>query len=388
MDLFIFRLLDEDHAEWLVANRQNNTLTAPERGSLADAAKRAAAHTALWVVSGKHVSLHEAKVPSQKKRQIQQALPFALEDELIADIDTQHFSWMLDGERVIASVCDKQWLKQRLDYLQEQGLYPKRALPDSLLVPKHGDEPRLWRENNQAILLNDPMLGLNVDEELLPTLLTNLATQTDATLQVYSDAETPVSWPGEMQQHPANFSVLCKSIVAGIEFNLLHDEFKPRRSSKQKNLPWLPSAIAAGVLLLVATFYYAMINHQSSQYSKDLYLAILDEHRQAFPEQKRVRNPVKFMKEQLAIAEGGHIGSNIMQQLGNLAPKIMSAENINIQQINARDDQLNIELNIDTLDHLDQLKQNIESSGQYVVELRADTDEKIVTGVLTIKEVN
>ena len=84
--LCFFRFQTPDQAEWLSSNG------AVRRGSLSELAAQVTGARFLLIAPGEAITLHRVPLPSRKRSTWARAVPYALEDQVVEDIETLHFA--------------------------------------------------------------------------------------------------------------------------------------------------------------------------------------------------------------------------------------------------------------------------------------------------------
>ena len=84
--LCFFRLPAPDQAEWLYPN------SAARRGSLSELAAQTMGARLLLIAPGEAITLHRVPLPSRKRSTWARAIPYALEDQVVEDIEALHFA--------------------------------------------------------------------------------------------------------------------------------------------------------------------------------------------------------------------------------------------------------------------------------------------------------
>ena len=84
--LCFFRFPTPDVVEWLRAD------SAIQRGSWAELAEQTAGSRLLLIAPGEAITLHQVPLPSRKRSTWARAVPYALEDQVVEDIETLHFA--------------------------------------------------------------------------------------------------------------------------------------------------------------------------------------------------------------------------------------------------------------------------------------------------------
>lgn len=116
----------------------------PQRGSAAELAALPAAREAelVLVVPAQRVLLQDVAFAASERRLLRQTLPYDLEEQLIDDVDRQHFALgAIEGSTVPVAIVEKQWLEAWLARCEQAGLDIKGALPEQLLLPW---QPGCW----------------------------------------------------------------------------------------------------------------------------------------------------------------------------------------------------------------------------------------------------
>jgi type II secretion system protein L len=88
------------------------------------------------VVPAQKILLQDVAFAASERRMLRQTLPYSIEEQLIDDVDLQHFALgAIDGTQVPIAVVEKQWLTSWLQRCEQAGLDIKRVLPEQLLLP-------------------------------------------------------------------------------------------------------------------------------------------------------------------------------------------------------------------------------------------------------------
>ncbi|MFT8210840.1 MAG: type II secretion system protein GspL [Symbiopectobacterium sp.] len=98
---------DETDIEWLIARGSEGRMVTQGLGSAAQLRELLAGypgiHSALVLVPTTDVAFHSLNIARQARRQLQQALPFMLEERLAVDVETVHcavLAWEVDRATV------------------------------------------------------------------------------------------------------------------------------------------------------------------------------------------------------------------------------------------------------------------------------------------------
>jgi general secretion pathway protein L len=99
-------------------------LAPPSAGPLSEAAEAAVGCRVIWIVPGDLVSLSRPVLPPKSGKRLPTLVPFALEDQLAADVDALHFAIgpQADDGAVETAIIDREVLSAALTTLQSHGL--------------------------------------------------------------------------------------------------------------------------------------------------------------------------------------------------------------------------------------------------------------------------
>jgi general secretion pathway protein L len=269
---FYLRLAEapQGPVSWLEAGAASSG--AVHSGTLAQAGAAATGHRVCVLVPAADVLSTEVDVPVRSSsNRLAQIVPFALEEQLVADLEQQHFAIgrrAADSTRTPVAVVGRDRIEAWLGALQEVGIVPEQLYADtSLLPPAEGHAVALLEANVLSVrgstdgtplsapaddLAGALKIALGSDE-LIATDLSLYLTQAEwnarqseiealrpklASLRVQLLAAGPLPW-------------LITQLPAAHPINLLQGSFAPAGSQPQRWQRWrLAGSLAAGLLLL------------------------------------------------------------------------------------------------------------------------------------------
>jgi general secretion pathway protein L len=398
MENFLLRLAPDSTASWCPAG-------APARvahGTLTDAARAAVGGSVRVLVPTEAVTLLSARIPTRQRQRLRQALPFALEDQLAADVETLHFAAAArpGGDEVPCAVVDRATLRSWLDALEAAGIAPDSMLPDVLALPRAAGEWSVLAEHDSIRLRSGEMRGFACDGATLPHLLPLLLQQEDQRptrlqfhdgdpsgevlplLQAWCDAQGI-----ELQRTPLTgdaLTLLAAGAQRGDALNLLQGEFSRREQSRQLWQPWRAAAVLVVLLTLLhggmAGARYAALAGEDAQ----LTAQIEQVYRSAFPESQRVVNARIQMEQKLAELRRGDAGQEFHRLLQHAAPALRSA-GIELRALHYSPGLLDIEVTAADLQALDRLKQALDSGPLRAEITGADSSSGGVAGRIALR---
>lgn len=369
-------------------------------------ARHAAGKSVRVLLPSTAVSLLEAQLPATQARRLQQALPYALEEQLAIDIENLHFAAASarprDG-RIAAAVVDKQTLRNWIAQLAAEGIHPNELLPDVLALPWEDAHWSLLLEDDVALLRTGLSSGLACKPDVLPQLLTqlllhaenaqprqldiyypNTTRQTEtrhALLQLCSEHDLAV------QQHATLdvLQLLSGTASKGAPINLLQGEFSRRERTLQLWQPWRAAAALLAALLILqggmAYARYSRLHHESTQLDTQVQQIYL----RAFPESQRIVNARVQMEQKLHALQQGEAATSGAAQLLLATAPLLHRPDIQLQALNYANERLTIDLTARDLQALDQLKQALGKAGMSAEIDRADSGNAGVSGRLVVR---
>lgn len=407
-----------DTVQWVVIDEAGNPEALVRQGSLEEAREFVSQRRIVCAIPGTDVFLDHVSLPSSRnRRKLQQAVPFAMEDNLAEDLDDLQFA--LGKERTVnaagsedtppqslvnlpVAVINKERLRHYLDRLAEAGIKPHVMMPDILAVPYQDNEWGVCIDDKSALIHTRPQTGFACDLENLPFML-EAALHSDAEGETappshiriwkHNGAAPPLNLDNEIQVdwvEPDTLPVvtLAKGYKKDHHINLLQGEFSYRQEYGKLLKPWQLPAIL--VLVLVAILFTSdIIEYQRLKSQQtELQQTMVDLYQQAFPEARNVPQPRVQMEAKLkeAGASGGN-ESAFLKLMSYIATEITANPKIKINALSFNGNRLDLELSVPELATLDSLKQKLDQHTDISTELQsASTEGNKVSGHLRISQ--
>lgn len=227
----------------------------------------------LWVASNEMV-FHKISLPINRRSAWAQLAPFALEEQVIGDVDRFHFAvgaLQKDGQVPVAAIS-KEKMDAWLDILAEHSVSVEKIWPDVLAVPYDNRTPVLWHEGDYCCLRLDQQTGMAGSLEWLSTVL-SIRSDHLAKIKVYSDAieALPQSLRERAEPLPRPLSecMMEPPPPPAAAMNLLQGSYRLSSPLKIWFAPWFKTAaagLAALSFYLVNVFMQAqMIDNQNTR---------------------------------------------------------------------------------------------------------------------------
>ena len=143
-------LPQDDAPQWAMLADDGRVIEGPRAGW---PAPRVDAKVVL-LLRAEDVLLLSAPRVARRAAQLRQALPFALEEQLLAPVEQLHFALgdvEADTDRIDVAVVDAQLLRNKLDRLAEHGIDADHALAESQCL-QTADAPAAWSDGDRLLL--------------------------------------------------------------------------------------------------------------------------------------------------------------------------------------------------------------------------------------------
>ncbi|MBI2381366.1 MAG: type II secretion system protein GspL [Gammaproteobacteria bacterium] len=350
-----------------------------ERDQLARLAEVAAGREVVLILPGTDVLFSAAQVPSKQLRQVQRALPFLLEDQLVGDVEDQHFATGAraeDGTLAVAVVARAR-MAAWLDGLKQAGIAAQALVPDAALLPGGGlGSPGACAllDGGLALLRLSELELYALESELLPDMLAlRLAEQPGAALRVLGASEAQrealsAALPGAVLSFEDCYDPLL--FLAGqygpATLNLLQGDYAPKTDRSGLISAWRPAAILAAVALGVQLLSVGAEAWSLSREKAALRAQVAQVYAQAFPGQTlpEGRDARKLMQSKLAALGGGEGGAFLpmLQKLGEGFAQSSGVKPLSLSFEAARNE-LRLDVSAPDFDSLERFRQQLSSQG-------------------------
>ncbi len=346
------------------------------------------------IIPGSDVVATSVVLPSRKKRHIEQALPFATEEQLASPVEQVHIAkgdWLSNNEMAVYLI-EHQRLQTHLERLSQFHVDPDWLVPDYLCLPATAGDWQLVIDQ-QAICRQDQHRGFATDPEHLATLLNALITpledEEQPSLQVSNFSQSTVDCgklePIIQTESPNYLQLLASHWHSENCTNLRQEKYRKRRSFDLDLGPWRAVAMVAAVafgsfLATDAVNYFQLKNHQ-----EQLDLAIEKTFFQAMPNSRRMVDPRAQIKSQLAKLSGTGSGSQFIALLAKVSDSLARSSDLTIERINYRNETIDMALTAKSIQAFEQLKTELQQQGIAIEVLSAQSRDGIVNGKIRIK---
>lgn len=368
------------------------------RGQLTEAYRAARHAHVVLLVPSEEVFLTRLGLPGRNHNKLLKAVPYAVEDQLVDDIEVYHFALStqaVDGMYTVAAV-EVKMVEYWHAALRAAGISVEMMTPDVLALPAGG-----WTvliEPDRA-MVRTPQGMFASDIDTLPMLLGNFYEQAGdnkpESITVYDcgRANHLAVLQANASELPFEivpcgdglFGMLAQDYQPRLALNLLQGDYSVERDLNKYIKPWK----TAGILFLIwlgwqlafNSYGYIKLQRQSTALAEQL----AQVYKSAFPASKKpagiserddMERRLKEMRKQQASGAGG-----FAEVLVKAAPVLKEVQGVNIKTLRYIDGRMDLELSLKLANQIDTLKERLAQQTGWNVEVLSASSRGEVTDV-------
>ncbi|MDH3309746.1 MAG: type II secretion system protein GspL [Gammaproteobacteria bacterium] len=345
--------------------------------------------------------LTRVTLPTRSRTKIQQALPYALEDQLVGEPEQLHFSYRIleDGSLAVA-VTAKERMQAWLAQLNEAGLRPTGFCPALLAIPLepgtwsatfHGND--IWVRTGMASGFTSAAGSGGVAPPLLEMCLREVQDKPSApsglTIIHPPSGFVQDSWASQLKlplsiQKQDFWTGYHESVPA---LNLLQGSFAPSHQL-QEMLPGLrPAAIMLGIWMVGSLGFNTWEWWSLKNTHEKLRSEMTQVFRSTFPDAQVVQDPALQMQRLHSELQGksGKTGqADVLPLLGSIAPVIQANPQIILRGIQYGESRLTIDFTLPDFQTMETIKTALAARGISVEVVGANSTPSGIEGRLRL----
>lgn len=352
----------------------------------------------ILLIPDNEVSLAEAVIPSKNKKQMLQALPFALEESLAEDVENLHFSALreTDDSPVKAAIINHARLGFWIDLVKEHDVNVHYILPSMFALPVANDGWSVTITEDEAQVRQSMFSGFACDLDVLDYILpSQLEEHSPKVIDVSGDSlrMTRLLQGQDIEIRAGNAPTLVQvsDIVPTLPLSLLNNYSRGESALNSINWsPWKPVAVISGLLLATWLGMFMWQNHQSEQKLVAIEGEIANVYRStvtngSLTDADAQLSSMKSLRQQL---EGNpdSAGTSPLPIIARLAPQLKRFPKMDIKEVAFKQNKIELKVEAPNLGMLDQFEQTAEKA-QLSVSIRSSkTTADSVASTLVIEE--
>ncbi len=356
----------------------------------------------VWVwTPAEETMLAQIVLPTRSRARIAQALPYALEDQLLGEPESLHFAYRpLGGGSLVVAVTARARLQAWVDALKAAGLVPMGLCPATLALPWDGLGWSLTPDGSELIVRTGAWSGFTCElprgaevPEALAIALRE-ARSGAKVLESLSFYNPPAAvalehWSTDLQLpvHGLEGEFWAQTPDAA-GFSLLQQEFSPADPLRQA----LRALRPAGVILLVWLVLGFGFNLGAWWHLKHVELAqrreMVELFKRSFPDAHTIVDPALQMARDLdALRSGGGrpVPGDFLPLLARAAPAIQSTAAVHLRSLSYSDSSLTFDLRVADYQTMETLRNALSARGLSAKVMDAASHHGIVDGRIRVK---
>lgn len=373
---------EAEEADWIGTSASGMLEPSTHRDSLSDLAGKLEGKQVIVMIPGTEVFITRADIPTRNRQRLLKAIPYALEEQLLEDVERMHFAVGARdaGGHIPVVILPQERMQQWQALLSKHHIHAHAIIPATLCIPWQSGQWSAMIDETGCMVRTGKDAGFCTDHEPfaeLCALALESSTSRPEQLVLYQQIASldSAALPALLEQfkvkvieqgaeQPA-LQRLAQSWLKAPCINLLQGEFSQSSSTRKLIRPWYPAA--ATLLLLLGT---QLVMHLTELYtlnrkSSALQTEIEQLFRQTLPEVKRIVQPRTQMEQTLRALQGGQREEilGFLPLLDKSGYLLKETPNLQLTGLRFQGGKLDIELTINNLQSLEQMKTRIEKSG-------------------------
>jgi general secretion pathway protein L len=411
-ELLVIRMLatEAERAEWVVVDDQGALLEPGGQAALPDLPLRANNRRVVLLAPALEVLLTHASVPVRGKQKIQQALPFAMEEQLAEDVESLHFAaGQRDANDALAvAVINRQLVEDWRERLGGAGIAANAAYSEAEGLDRIPGTAVLLIENDTASLRDPDGSLASTDLDGLETLLAlwlarsddDVDTQphllvyqagTELSLEVTEVLEGLQPRLQGLEIRALGESALARlaanlAVAPGI--NLLQGNYAKRSNLSRYWPAWRLAAALLAAVLVVAVAGLAAENWRLARRADALQQSVEQAFRYTFPDVRTIRDPRAQLQSRLRSLgqnDAAGNGAEFLDVLQQVARAVNDSDGTRLEGIDYRSGTLELRLRAPNVEVLDRIQRDIAAAGGLSAEIQsANAEDDGVMGRLRI----
>lgn len=395
-------LVGEDNVQWAAAGDDGSLIEAVQEGTLSEAADHVDGRRATLILPADNVLLAQTVVPGNSLVRAQQAVPFALEEQVADDVDELHFALGTKNksDEYPVAVIGLDIMDHVTAGCAEAGLRPSEIVPETLALPLLNaslagvDVWSALMDQGRAVVRLGQYQGFATDADMAGLMiegeLVDREGSEDISLVVYSTSgsEAQLQLPAiveiEERQCDHRLALYASGLASSPRVNLLQGAYSPKKNFDKTWKPWrATAALAACILAVLVVGKWLELRGLSSQ-EAELDTRIAEAFEQALPG-SRMQSPRRQV--QAALENVGAVNTDgFTARMAQIAQSLATQPQTELRTIGYRNGRFDLDLNTDDVPTLDSLKSELGSRGALEMSVQsANRENNSVRGRVRIE---
>lgn len=389
---------DVTQASFVCVNTDNEITHSVYRESLSTIKNYAKNSEVIVIVPAQDVLLTHAALPKLNTHRLQQALPFALEENLIDDVETLHFATGAHQENNTwpVAIVAKQKMDEWLNALQQVDLAASYLIPAPLALQQEMNHWYIVMTDDEAIVRINQWDGFCCNKINLATLLdlkmNEVKNKPHAIyLNFYTSDRnfhfTYENIPVQTQHYaPEQFiNDLATWLDENSAINLLQGPYRAKQKTSDVKKTWTIAAYLA--LAVIATGFignligFFILYFQAHALERSVHAI----YKNNFPSATSIVAPKERMSEKLKKLMNQSGKNSFLATLALVGKSFAETPGIHLLKLDFKNQQVTLELSTATSDNLDKFTNSLNAQGLSVKQQNAAISGAQVKATLLIQ---
>jgi general secretion pathway protein L len=363
-------------ASWAYRQRGEGLPGEIERGPLSAIPVAGDSDEVVVFVPSSDVLLAETTLPRQSQQRLQRAVPYALEEQFVDDVESLHVALgnqQSDG-RIYAAIVAEQKMRTWLEELQAAGIKPTVIMPENLVLPRvNGDWSALCMPGGLCTVRSGEQSGFACERENIAVMahrhqaeqpvtahrvnVTNCTSEEVDAMQL----EQAFGLPASIEACNGDaLTSLIKGYVKGEGINLRQGKYRVASRLLKGGRRWFPAAVMLTLWLIVvmgnSVNEYVSLSAEDEAYRNK----ISHLYKQTFPDAKRIVNARVQMEQRLNALRGSAVNDEgFLALMAKVGGGLAEVKGLDVQNLSYKQGKLDLEIKLGDLKQLDDLKQRL-----------------------------
>jgi general secretion pathway protein L len=353
------------------------------RCTLADIPPAIKQYDITLIVPAQDILLTQADLPKLNQQRLLQALPFALEEKLIDEVDTLHFAIAnnITSGLTPAAVVAKKNMDAWLTLCNEFELVPSSLYSAVFALPYAEKNWTVGIESDTCTIRQTEFTGFATEQNNLVLLLDLAIKETSAKPECIHIYNTQTALP-EINIESTVVNEIALTEQAFLEkiplwldaqpaINLLQGQYRAKRKTSEIKKIWLRTGYLAllwiGLVFFSNLVSFFILHHETTRQNGDI-TAI---YKKNFPNAVSMVAPRERMESKLAALTNQANKNYFLVLLAKVSETFAHTSGLHLKSMDFRDDRLNLELTAAKFDDLDNFNKTLTQQGLKVKQQNA-----------------
>ena len=385
------------HPSWVVMGADAQVMKVVERGDPTLLSADAVDRSVTVIVPAEDVLLTTLTLPKMNRSRLLQAIPYALEEQLIEDVDTMHFAAgdYHANERLAVIVAAHAKMTEWMVLLQSFQIKPDVMIPAIFALPM---SDTIWHVavNDVAVVRTGFASGFACDSnncaEMLALALSSATVLPEEIMvdRVHGD-EWQLTLSVPVKQRLTSSTQLLESMARQVmtapPVNLLQGSFQNKSARGMPKMTNLIKAAAymSAALLMIAFLYPVVSFVILDQRASEIKLQIAAIYKRNFPASKNLVAPKERMQQKLNKLTAGIGDNHLLAMIANIGKSLSASSGVQLKRMDFQNNTMTLEISAASSDIFSNFTDSLTQQGLRVKQQNANLNGVRVNATLEIE---